>query len=496
MFTGTEWSVELIDQMWKEIEKTCKAVFNISYNKPRLEIITAEQMLYNYSVAGLPSMYSHWEFGQEYQKLYQDYKIGHKGLAYEMVINTNPLITYLMESNTAVMQTLTMAHAVCGHGSFFKENYLFKEWTDGDGILDYLAFAQYFIRSCEEKYGDLAVSELIEKVHYLEPLGIDYYKRNRSATKKRVQKKIKKHIELLDDSFDELYTTAPRYNAKRHFHNIELEKLTEKLDTNIKEFVFPEENVLYLLEKISKLKPWQKEIVRIVRKINQYFYPQRQTKVMNEGWASFIHYELMTELYNRGKLTEGAFLEFLENHTNVVSNQPQQPNPYALGIAIFQDIKRMCLDPTDEDRDFFPQLGGKDWKEETKYAMVNFRDESFIRQYLSPKVMRDLGLYIVHDDEDEEDYYEVTATHDTKYYKDLREKVADKYLVGQEIPQIVWNSVSADNTLNGSLKTTNDKNIDGHAVMLVYRYIKELWGANVFINTLEVDLESEDDEKW
>jgi stage V sporulation protein R len=134
--------------------------------------------------------------------------------------------------------------------------------------------------------------------------------------------------------------------------------------------------------------------VRIVRKIAQYFYPQRQTQVMNEGWATFWHHALLNTLYDEGHLTDGVMIEWLKSHTNVIFQPPVgHPayggiNPYALGFAMYTDLRRICEHPTDEDREWFPQLAGTPWLPALHHAMRNFKDESFIGQYLSPKVIR------------------------------------------------------------------------------------------------------------
>src|SRR5690606_34671381 len=143
------------------------------------------------------------------------------------------------------------------------------------------------------------------------------------------------------------------------------------------------------------LEPWQREVMRIVRKIAQYFYPQRQTQVMNEGWATFWHYTLLNHLYDEGKVTDGFMMEFLQSHTSVIYQPPFDSdwfsgiNPYALGFAMMQDIRRMCENPTEEDRRWFPDIAGSDWLETLKFAMRTFKHESFILQYLSPRVIRD-----------------------------------------------------------------------------------------------------------
>jgi hypothetical protein len=136
-----------------------------------------------------------------------------------------------------------------------------------------------------------------------------------------------------------------------------------------------------------------------VRKVAQYFYPQRQTQVMNEGWATFWHHHLLNTMYDDGHLADGLMIEWLKAHTNVVFQPPvghpayNGMNPYALGFAMYSDIKRICEAPTDEDRDWFPDIAGSDWLATLDHAMRNFKDESFIGQFLSPRVMRAFRLF-------------------------------------------------------------------------------------------------------
>ncbi|HNL36209.1 MAG TPA: SpoVR family protein, partial [Agitococcus sp.] len=185
-------------------------------------------------------------------------------------------------------------------------------------------------------------------------------------------------------------------------------------------------------------------ILRIVRKIAQYFYPQRQTQVMNEGWATFWHYTLLNRLYDKGLVTDGFILEFLQSHTAVVY-QPtfDKPyyrgiNPYALGFAMFQDIKRICQNPTEEDKYWFPDLVGKDWLETIKFAMQNFKDESFIQQFLSPKVMRDFRMFSVLDDT-KKDNLLISAIHDDGGFRQLRQSLSNQYNLSMNEPNIqVW----------------------------------------------------------
>ncbi len=129
---------------------------------------------------------------------------------------------------------------------------------------------------------------------------------------------------------------------------------------------------------------------------------------MNEGWATFWHYTLLNHLYDEGMVTDGFMIEFLQSHTNVVIQPPFDApyysgiNPYALGFAMMRDIRRICEEPTDEDRQWFPDIAGRDWLKVLDFAMRNFKDESFIAQYLSPRLMREFQLFAILDDDRED----------------------------------------------------------------------------------------------
>jgi spore cortex formation protein SpoVR/YcgB (stage V sporulation) len=263
------------------------------------------------------------------------------GLAYEIVINSNPCIAYLMEENTMMMQALVIAHASYGHNSFFKGNYLFRAWTDAEAIIDYLVFAKRFISECEERYGIDEVENLLDSCHALQNHGVDRYKRPYPVSMREEQERLEEREAYLQSQVNDLWhKTIPQK---------EIAEEASKQQNFPQE---PQENILYFIEKNAPLlEPWQREVVRIVRKIGQYFYPQRQTQVMNEGWACFWHYHIMNALYDRGKVTDGFMLEFIQSHTNVVS-QPDFDseyfsgiNPYALGYAMMTDIKRICIGP-------------------------------------------------------------------------------------------------------------------------------------------------------
>ena len=176
----------------------------------------------------------------------------------------------------------------------------------------------------------------------------------------------------------------------------------------------PEENLLYFLEKNSpSLKPWQREMLRIVRNLAQYFYPQRQTKVMNEGCATFVHYTIMNMLYDRGLITEGALFEFLHSHTSVVFQPEFDDQRYyghqSLRARLCDDGRHQAHLRSADGRG--PRLVSGDSRARAtamaalKDAWANYRDESFIEQFLSPKVMRDFRLFALFDKADDGVYH-------------------------------------------------------------------------------------------
>ncbi|SHG81468.1 SpoVR family protein [Ferrimonas marina] len=470
---GPDWTFPLLDAYQQEIARVAEHYRLDSYPN-QIEIITAEQMMDAYASVGMPIGYSHWSFGKKFIETDRHYKRGQMGLAYEIVINSNPCIAYLMEENTITMQALVMAHASYGHNSFFKGNYLFKTWTDADSIIDYLVFAKNYIAQCEEQQGIDAVEEILDSCHALMNLGVDRYKRPSEISLREEKQRLKEREEYLQSQVNDLWRTLPR---REHAEHDDEEQRFPK---------DPQENLLYFIEKNAPLlEPWQRELVRIVRKISQYFYPQKQTQVMNEGWATFWHYTILNHLYDEGKLTDRFMLEFLHNHTNVVAQPPYNSpyysgiNPYALGFAMFQDIRRICENPDEEDREWFPDLVDTDWLDAVHFAMANFKDESFIAQYLSPRLMRQFRLFEVRDD-DRKNYLEVSAIHDEVGYREVRTALAKQYNLSHLEPDIqIWNvKVRGDRSLTLRYTPQNRTPLaDSHAE--VVKHLHRLWGFDV-----------------
>lgn len=174
---SSEWTFPLLERFDHEIANIAHNHYGLDTYANQIEVISSEQMIDAYSSVGLPIYYHHWSFGKQFVSTEQTYKRGQMGLAYEIVINSDPCIAYLMEENTLPMQALVIAHACYGHNSFFKGNYLFRAWTSADAIIDYLVFARKYITHCEERYGAEQVEDLLDSCHALMNHGVDRYKR-------------------------------------------------------------------------------------------------------------------------------------------------------------------------------------------------------------------------------------------------------------------------------------------------------------------------------
>ena len=178
---GADWDFELLERYDTAIAEVA-GEYGLETYPNQIEIITSEQMLDAYATSGLPVGYPHWSYGKEFIRNEQAYRRGMQGLAYEIVINSNPCIAYLMEENTITTQALVIAHACYGHNSFFKGNHLFRQWTAADAILDYLVFARGYVMECEERHGAAAVEEVLDACHALMPHGVDRYRRPAALT--------------------------------------------------------------------------------------------------------------------------------------------------------------------------------------------------------------------------------------------------------------------------------------------------------------------------
>jgi spore cortex formation protein SpoVR/YcgB (stage V sporulation) len=485
LFEGKDWTFDTIRRIHDAVERHAIDGLGLVTYPNQIEIITSEQMLDAYASVGMPLFYKHWSFGKHFAQQEMVYRKGLQGLAYEIVINSNPCISYIMEENTATMQTLVIAHAAFGHNHFFRNNYQFQQWTDPSGILDYLSFAKNYVARCEERHGQAAVERLLDAAHALMPQGVHRYPRKGSLNLQVEEQRERSRKEEQERVYNDLWRTVPGRAAKR---KPEAEEKRRAL------LGLPQENILYFIEKFApKLEPWQREILRIVRLVSQYFYPQQQTKVMNEGCACYVHYDLMRRLHDNGEIDDGSYLEFLTSHTNVVRQPVFEDrhyggiNPYALGFEMMTDIARIAEAPTAEDRQWFPDIAGKgDAIEILKDVWANYRDDSFIAQFLSPRVIRKWRMFSLLDDQSAPTL-EVTSIHNDRGYRQIRQSLSSEYDIGRQAPDIQV----VDVDLTGSRRLVLHHTVPEGRVLVkdeaqqVLKLVAELWGYEVLLREVE-----------
>ena len=487
LYDGADWDFSTVQRIHDACEEIAQSELGLDTYPNQIEVITAEQMLDAYSSVGMPLYYKHWSFGKHFAHHETLYRKGLKGLAYEIVIDSSPCISYLMEENTATMQTLVIAHAAFGHNHFFKNNYVFKQWTDAVGILDYLDFAKRYVAQCEERHGRLAVEQTLDAAHALMSQGVDRYPGKKTLDLRAEEQRARDRRSSEESAFNDLWRTIPAGPLKSES---ELGAQRRRALLGL-----PQENLLYFLEKSApRLHSWQRELVRIVRLIAQYFYPQGQTKVINEGTATYVHYRIMTRLHEQGRITDGNFLEFLQSHTNVVF-QPDfdDPrfsgfNPYALGFAMMQDIERIVTDPEEEDLEWFPDIAGtKDVMAVLRHIWANYRDESFVSQFLSPRLMRRMRMFHLHDDPGESAGVRVDAIHNERGYRRVRRELSRQYDVGSIDPniEIVDVDLAGDRRLLLRHAVVNGALLQERDAKLVLQHLAALWSYDVSLQEID-----------
>ncbi len=441
LFQSADWDFLTLQRIHDACEGIAIGELGLDVYPNQIEVITAEQMLDAYSSVGMPLFYKHWSFGKHFAYQQASYRKGLMGLAYEIVINSSPCISYLMEENTATMQALVIAHAAFGHNHFFKNNYLFKQWTDADGILDYLEFAKKYVAHCEERHGRLAVEQTLDAAHALMSHGVNRYPGKKQLDLRAEEKRAGRRRIHEETVFNDLWRTVPTGPVKSEaLRNIERRRALLGL---------PQENILYFLEKTApRLRPWQRELLRIVRHIAQYFYPQGQTKVMNEGTATYVHYRIMSRLHQTDRISDGNFLEFLQSHTNVVF-QPDFDNKYYSGF--------------------------------NPYAL------GFISQFLSPRLMRHFRMFHLNDDPAETAGIKVDAIHDERGYRRVRRVLSRQYDVGfiDANIEVVDVDLAGDRHLMLRHTVLHGAQLNETDAKRVLQHLADLWTYNVSL--VEVD---------
>ncbi|QDU59976.1 SpoVR family protein [Planctomycetes bacterium Pan216] len=295
------------------------------------ELVDHDELNAIAALGGFPNRYPHWRFGMEYEKLSKGYRYGLSKI-YELVINNDPCYAYLMDSNALVDQKLVMAH-VYGHCDFFKCNQSFSKTNRK--MMDEMANHGNRIRSIMDRVGESEVEDFIDVCLSVEDL-IDIHL---PFIRRRPKPRVEDHEGTPDGS------GPVRFDSKDYMESFvnprealkaEAQRIAEEEKSRYSRFpVEPEKDILLFLLEHAELKPWQREILSIIREEAYYFAPQGQTKIMNEGWASYWHSRIMTER----QLTDAEIVDFADHHSGTMAMPPGSFNPYKIGIELFRDIE-------------------------------------------------------------------------------------------------------------------------------------------------------------
>jgi stage V sporulation protein R len=457
----------MVDREVQELEKAVEQIWDIATTRfgldpfpVRFEIVPASVM-YEVGSYALPGRYSHWTFGKAYHRMKTMYDFGLSKI-YEVVINSNPAYAFLLETNSPTQNKMVIAH-VLGHIDFFKNNFYFSKTNRR--MVDEAALHARRMSEYEFKYGRKVVEEFLDAVLSIEE-HIDPNFFIRKPTADRVQGDDEKPARR-EGRYDDLLSKMER--EEQSFAGVnptDDRKHKPSLDV-------PEKDLVYFLMKHSpSLEPWQRDVMAMLHEEMEYFIPQLQTKIMNEGWASIWHSRIMREM----DLPTNEHLEFAELHAGVVSPHKGQLNPYYLGYKIFEDIEKRWNSPTGEDRKKFGRKG-----DEGREKMFEVReldnDISFLRNYMTEELCEELDLFV----------YELVDDEDWTVTEKKWERVRDQLTTnmtnfGSPYIEVV------DGDYDGNRELYLMHRFEGVELDMKYgrktlEYVYKLWGRDVHLET-------------
>ncbi len=422
------------------------------------EICDHTQMMGYMAYSGMPAHYPHWSYGKAYERQKTLYDHGVAGLPYEMVINSDPCLAYLMRDNSLCLQILTIAH-VYGHNDFFRNNFSFDHLraeltidtfkTHADRMRDYVETPSVGIDRVE------ALLDAAQALSF-------QCRRNAAVRKPTPAQQEERVLEA---------AAAP----SDPYHRIHKRAETEEPDLHRLPLEPDEDVLLFIRDHNPRLAEWQRDALTIVHDEARYFLPQMETKIINEGWASYWHHKIMNAL----DLPEAVRLEFLVRHNQVVAPHAGGINPYYLGFKLWEDIARRGGDiPLDE---FEPTaMPAADVRDEMLAVREVDRDVSFLRRFLTEDMMRSLGLF---EYQQKGDDYVVTKVADDDGWRAVKDTLLRNVGTGS-IPVI--KVVDADHGGSRGLQLRHQH--DGRDLQLGYaektlQHLHSLWGRQVILET-------------
>lgn len=457
------------DREIKNLEKSVEQIWEIARRfgldpfPTNFEIVPASVM-YEVGSYALPGRYSHWTFGKAYHRMKTMYDFGLSKI-YEVVINTNPSYGFLLETNSPVQNKMVIAH-VLGHVDFFKNNVYFSKTNRR--MVESVSAHTRRIMDYEFKYGRKAVENFLDGVLAIEE-HIDpnfFIKRDITPEEERRRAETRPREGRYDDLWnldrsDVLVTDANTSSD------------ADDRDGRVREHLPEKDLMLYIMKNSPSLTSWQRDLIGMVHEEMEYFVPQMQTKIMNEGWASFWHARIMREL----DLDDQEHLEFAELHSGVVSPQKGQLNPYYLGYKIYEDIERRWDNPSDEEQKNFGRSGGQGREKIFEVREID-NDVSFLRNYLTEELCEELDLFV----------YELVEEEDWTITEKRWERVRDQLVANMTNFGFPYLQVESGD-YNGNRELYLKHSYEGTELDLRYarkalEHVYTLWGRAVHLETI------------
>ncbi|WP_077358922.1 SpoVR family protein [Virgibacillus halodenitrificans] len=431
------------------------AGFGLDFYPMRYEICPAD-IIYTFGAYGMPTRFSHWSFGKQFHKMKLQYDLGLSQI-YELVINSNPCYAFLLDTNSLIQNKLIIAH-VLAHCDFFKNNVRFSN-TRRDMVESMTATAER-IANYELIHGKKEVERFLDAI---------------LAIQEHIDPSI---VRPNLPSYDKEEEESEEKAAKTPYDDLwkldEVEEKNNRLPALRKTKKFPprpEKDLLLFIQEYSReLEDWQRDILTMMREEMLYFWPQLETKIMNEGWASYWHQRILREM----DLSSDETIEFATLNAGVVQPSKQSINPYYLGLKIFEDIEERYNDPAEE----MKMLGVKQNSGRDKIFEVREMesDISFIRNYLTKELVQREDMYLF---EKKGRNYQITD----KDYKNVREQLVSMRVNGG-FPYICVEN--GDYLRNGELYLVHSyegTELDVKYLENVLPYIYQLWGRTVYMET-------------
>ena len=433
--------------------------FGLDPYPQEFEICDHEDMLSYMVYSGMPSHYPHWSHGKSFEKLKTLYEYGVSGLPYEMVINSNPSIAYLMRDNSLALSILTMAH-VYGHNDFFKNNFTFRSTRAEFTIETFKSHANRVRQYIEDpSIGLEKVEAVLDAAHALSL----QCRRNLAIKKPSVNEERQMKMEEFEPPADPFRAIHRRAEPQ----SPDLDKVP----------LYPDEDLLiFIRDHNPQLAEWEKDLLTIVHNQAQYFMPQIETKIMNEGWASFWHKRIVEAL----DLPQGLHLEFIVRHTQVLRPSPGSLNPYHVGMKVWEDIEKRWNHPTREEiEEFGPRK--KSGLEKIFEVREVERDASFLRRYLTEELIRELNLFEYKTRGNDQ---VVSRVADEENWRQIKETLIQN--VGTATIPVI--KVEDSDYLNNRTLMLRHHH-DGRDLQLEYaektlKYVQQLWRHDVVMETM------------